>query len=46
MECITGSAKNYEHAEDKAKRMCNGGYKRGGSCGDNMHIEMGDASNG
>lgn len=25
MAKISGSAKNYEHPEDKAKRMCNGG---------------------
>lgn len=30
MGCVSGSAKNYEHEEDKAKRMCRGGYADGG----------------
>lgn len=30
MAKISGSAKNYEHPEDKAMRMCNGGYAAGG----------------
>lgn len=27
---ISGSAKNYEHPEDTAKRFCRGGYADGG----------------
>ena len=30
MAKISGTPKNYEHPEDKAKRMCNGGYAFGG----------------
>lgn len=30
MAKISGSAKNYEHPEDTAKRFCNGGYAAGG----------------
>ncbi len=31
MAKISGSAKNYQHAEDKAKSLCRGGYAKGGS---------------
>lgn len=30
MKNITGSAKNYEHSQDKAERLCRGGYAKGG----------------
>lgn len=30
MAAITGTHKNYEHAQDKAERLCRGGYNAGG----------------
>lgn len=30
MAKVSGSAKNYEFPEDRAKRFCNGGYAAGG----------------
>lgn len=31
MAKISGSAKNYEHPEDKAERLCRGGFADGGA---------------